>query len=388
MDARISSASFSIHISGPGGAGPDRSEAASPDLKEAAEEEAAEEAAAEAAKAQREKEKAAIRATVVKEEPPVKPADYEKDVVVVLRETETFFLLDLPARCVHAEAPDAAAVKAKNEVYKKLLQRRAEGEQGSEVRGVREMKNSCKCHKPACSLSLSEPFFFPRLPRKTSNSQNATQTITSMLKMREASTIDEPPVEMGCQTTESTIWDTAQDANKCALVLVCHKCRQHRQPTPPVSAVSIINVPRNPTFELDFWALARRGRVSGEMTGTAPTAAVGGHDVSAEALASSVTVGTNQVKMQVPGGGAAAAKDKRVSSAMSVSGEPRASEVPGRASMFSQGSARDGDMGELDASGQVRLNEGGGAEALASTGAIEETQVPISQFKNMHHALR
>lgn len=37
-----------------------------------------------------------------------------------------------------------------------------------------------------------------------------------MMKMREASTVDEPPVEMGCQTTESTIWDTAEEHSKCA----------------------------------------------------------------------------------------------------------------------------------------------------------------------------
>lgn len=109
-------------------------------------------------------------------QPPSKPADFEKDVVIILRETETFFLLDIPARCVHAEALDAPAIKARNEAYKKLLQRRSEGESGQE---------------------------------------NATQTITRMLKMREASTVDEPPVEMACQTTESTIWDTSQETIRC-----------------------------------------------------------------------------------------------------------------------------------------------------------------------------
>lgn len=80
-------------------------------------------------------------------------------------------------------------------------------------------------------------------------------------------------------------------------------------------------------------------------------------------------------------------KDKRISTSMSVAGEPRASEAPARASMFSQGSARDADFGEMDASGQMRM-EAGGAEAMASAGAIEEVQVPLSQFKNMQHALR
>lgn len=179
MDTRLSSASFSIQMSGTGGGGgPDRSRAGSPDLREAMQEEEAQEAAEEAARAQREREKAAVRATVVREEPPGKPSDLEKDVTIVLRETETFFVLDLPARCVHAEAPDAAAVKERNDAYKRLLQRRAEGETGQEI---------------------------------------ATQTITRMMKMREANTVDEPPVEMACQTTESTIWDTAQAAaDTCA----------------------------------------------------------------------------------------------------------------------------------------------------------------------------
>lgn len=129
--------------------------------------------------------------------------------------------------------------------------------------------------------------------------------------------------------------------------------------------------------------LLPRGRVSGDNTTGASTST--GTEVTAESLASTVTVGTNQLKVQVQGA-PGAGKDKRVSSAMSVSGEPRASEIPGRASMFSQGSARDGDLGETDPSGQVRGNEVA-AEALASTGAIEETAIPLSLFKNMHHAL-
>lgn len=294
MDGRMSSAGFSLR----GSHTFDRSATASPEQGGDA---ASDAGSVDEGRAEKDKHKEAPAAPAVSvwvEDPPSRPEDFERGVHVYLRETETFFLIDMPARCVQVDSAEAAAVKERNESYKQLLRRHAEGEVGTE---------------------------------------NSSQTLIFTSKSRDVQTAEEPPVDMGCQTSDATIYDDT---------------------------------------------------VRGAATDAGPSPRVPGgedaHAVSAEALAAGVTTGSGSlvvaaaVDMHTPPG-------QRPSSSMSMADARRMSTM----SSMSMSESGAGPEQAVYEGGAMRVGGGGGdgVSGVASGPPAEEAAVPLSSFRRMGHAL-
>ncbi|KAK3288194.1 hypothetical protein CYMTET_4329 [Cymbomonas tetramitiformis] len=102
-------------------------------------------------------------------EAPLTEQELEKNVYILLKETETFWLLNIPGRCVANDSPEAAAVEEANERYRTLLKDKEGSEMFVEV---------------------------------------ATQTLNTLYKNREIQTQVEGVSGTGCQATGWDIIDS------------------------------------------------------------------------------------------------------------------------------------------------------------------------------------